>query len=74
MAVARFDGSSGTGPAPDTEALDGTLSYSKNPDVWIDGCHWDFGDGASSDACWVEHVYRTPGDYVATFHRSRLRR
>jgi hypothetical protein len=67
VAVARFDGSDGTGTAPDTEDLDGTLSYSKDPNVWIDGCHWDFGDGSASDACWAEHVYQTPGDYVARF-------
>jgi PKD repeat protein len=29
-------------------------------------CEWDLGDGASSDACNVSHIYKNPGTYTAT--------
>ncbi len=29
-------------------------------------CEWDLGDGASSDACDVSHIYENPGTYTAT--------
>ena len=63
VAVAHFDGSTGQGTAPDVEDLDGTGSYSNDPNVWITTCQWDFGDGASSNDCWVEHTYQTAGTY-----------
>jgi PKD repeat protein len=29
-------------------------------------CHWDLGDGTTSDACGVSHIYENPGTYTAT--------
>jgi PKD repeat protein len=29
-------------------------------------CHWDLGDGTTSDACGASHIYENPGTYTAT--------
>jgi hypothetical protein len=29
-------------------------------------CHWDLGDGTTSDACSESHIYANPGNYTAT--------
>jgi hypothetical protein len=29
-------------------------------------CHWDLGDGTTSDACGTSHIYENPGTYTAT--------
>jgi PKD repeat protein len=29
-------------------------------------CHWDLGDGTTSHACGVSHIYENPGTYTAT--------
>jgi PKD repeat protein len=29
-------------------------------------CHWDLGDGTTSDACFESHIYENPGTYTAT--------
>jgi Tol biopolymer transport system component len=29
-------------------------------------CHWDLGDGATSDECGPSHIYANPGNYTAT--------
>jgi PKD repeat protein len=29
-------------------------------------CHWDLGDGTTSNACGVSHIYENPGTYTAT--------
>jgi TolB protein len=31
-------------------------------------CHWDLGDGTTSDACGVSHIYENPGTYTATLN------
>ncbi|MBS2028649.1 MAG: PKD domain-containing protein [Deltaproteobacteria bacterium] len=66
VAVAVFDGSTGTGPAPDTEYFDGTRSYSTDPNHWIASIHWDWGDGQSSNTDWTTHKFVNPGTYTVT--------
>lgn len=63
IAVARFDGSPSSGPAPLTEYLDGTTSYCTTPGGWISTFHWDFGDGSTSTDGWTTHVYSRAGVY-----------
>ena len=29
-------------------------------------CHWDLGDGTTSDTCFESHIYENPGTYTAT--------
>jgi len=29
-------------------------------------CHWDLGEGATSDECGTSHIYANPGNYTAT--------
>jgi hypothetical protein len=29
-------------------------------------CHWDLGDGTTSDECGTSHIYANPGNYTAT--------
>jgi len=66
-AVAVFDGSTGSGPVPHVEYLDGTLSSSNVPGGWIVDYVWDFGDGTPPvRQGWVEHLYAAPGTFVAT--------
>jgi PKD repeat protein len=31
-------------------------------------CHWDLGDGTTSDACGASHIYENPGTYTATIN------
>jgi PKD repeat protein len=31
-------------------------------------CHWDLGDGTTSDACGASHTYENPGTYTATIN------
>jgi PKD repeat protein len=31
-------------------------------------CHWDLGDGTTSDACGASHIYDNPGTYTATIN------
>jgi PKD repeat protein len=45
-------------------------SYRCKPDKAIGTspytCQWDLGDGTTSDACGVSHIYENPGTYTAT--------
>lgn len=66
IAIAELTGSLPEGEAPLVEYLDGTRSHSLLPGRWIASFHWDFGDGSPpSSHGWVEHLYASPGDYVA---------
>ncbi|MEN9798062.1 MAG: hypothetical protein RL653_1758 [Pseudomonadota bacterium] len=67
QAIAVFDGSTGSGPVPHVEYLDGTLSRASTPGGWIESYTWDFGDGTPPvNAGWVEHLYTRAGRYTAT--------
>ena len=54
----------GTGPAPLAVTLDG--SGSSDSDGTIVSYEWDLGDGDTATGAVVNHVYSTPGTYIAT--------
>ena len=66
VAVARLDGTDGSGIAPDTEKFDGTASYSQDPEANLTACAWTFGDGASATGCKVSHVFAHAGAFTVT--------
>ncbi len=44
-----------------------TLAFraaASSPEAPVLGCHWDFGDGTSSDGMEVEHAFTHSGEYV----------
>lgn len=66
VVVARFDGTSGHGVAPDTERFDGSGSYSRDPQAKLASCAWDFGDGSHSQDCRTSHTFAQPGSFTVT--------
>jgi PKD repeat protein len=65
VATARFDGTDGSGAAPDTEKFDGSASHSNDPEATVT-CAWDFGDGASAQGCRVTHTFEQSGDFTVS--------
>lgn len=66
VAVARFDGTDGTGAAPDTESFDGTASRSTSGAATLERCRWDFGDGTQADGCKATHTFQEAGSFTVT--------
>lgn len=67
VAVARFDGTSGHGSAPDTERFDGSASHPTQGTATLASCSWDFGDGTPATAgCTLSHTFERAGQYPVT--------
>lgn len=67
VAVARFDGTSGQGSAPDTERFDGSASHAAQGSATLASCQWDFGDGSSpAEGCTLAHTFERAGQYQVT--------